>query len=159
VDLILIRHAAAVSRDEAGAGADAERALTKEGKREFEAGTLAILRAADWRFDRLLHSPWRRAEQTAALLAPLCEHEPEATAGLAAPPRAEFLLELSGGRVAAVGHQPWLGELAALLCLGRSARGLNEKLVVGKGAALWLRGDLSPGGMRLRALWPRSPRP
>lgn len=157
MDLILIRHAAAVEREEAAT--DAERQLTPEGRRAFRAGTLAHLRRADWCFDEILHSPWRRAAETAALLAPLGERQPRILEDLAAAPRAARLAQLQGGCVAAVGHQPWIGELAALLCWGARQRGLAERLKIGKGAALWLRGELSPGGMQLRALWPCSPHP
>lgn len=138
---------------------DAERALTPAGRRAFRSGTLAQLRRAEWSFGQILHSPWRRAAETAALLAPLGERKPRALAGLAAAPRAELLPSLAGECVAAVGHQPWIGELAALLIWGERRSGLAERLKIGKGAALWLRGDLSPGGMQLRALWPAAPRP
>lgn len=157
MDLILIRHAAAVERNEKDP--DAERALTAAGRRDFRAGTLAHLRRSEWSFDAILHSPWRRAAETAALLAPLCERSPRVLDVLAAAPRATHLPMLRGERVAAVGHQPWIGELAALLCWGERRARLAERLKIGKGAALWLRGELSPGGMQLRALWPASPRP
>ena len=56
-------------------------------------------------------------------------------------------------RLALVGHEPYLSELASLLLCG-DARAL--RLEVGKGALLRLRGELRPAGMSLSALVPAS---
>lgn len=157
MDLVLVRHALAAPKGKAAA--DAERPLTKEGRRLFRDGTVARMEAEGWSFDKILHSPWRRAAETAELMAGLSRRKPASLAELAAAPRAGGLSGLAGRRVAAVGHQPWLGELAALLCCGADGTGFAERLKIGKGAALWLRGELSPGGMQLRGLWPCSPGP
>jgi len=51
-----------------------------------------------------------------------------------------------------VGHEPWLGELAAWLAFGDAKHG--DALVVKKAGVLWLEGTAVPGGMQLRASIP-----
>jgi phosphohistidine phosphatase len=53
---------------------------------------------------------------------------------------------------AVVGHEPWLGELAAWLAFGDSRYG--EALLIKKAGVLWLEGTATPGGMQLRASLP-----
>jgi phosphohistidine phosphatase len=55
-------------------------------------------------------------------------------------------------RVAVVGHEPWLGELIALLTTGESRHG--ETIPLKKGGVAILEGAPTPGGMTLRALLP-----
>lgn len=151
MDLFLVRHGPAVPR-RAGR-ADATRALTPAGRALLRAHTLPHLRVAAADCDRLLHSPWRRAAETATVLAELCPHAPEPLEALARAPRLEMGKDCAGARVILVGHQPWLTELAALLCFGGDAAAAAA-LRLPKGGILWLRGDFSRAGMRLRALWP-----
>jgi len=66
MELFLVRHAIAVPQAEDMD--DAARPLTDEGKKRFQ----QIARGLDRmgvRFDRVLHSPWTRAVETADLLA------------------------------------------------------------------------------------------
>ena len=55
-------------------------------------------------------------------------------------------------RVGVIGHEPWLGELIALLTTGEPRHG--ETLALKKGGVALLEGTIAPGGMRLRALLP-----
>jgi len=68
MELYLVRHGIAQDRDAEGVSSDADRALTKEGKartREVARG----LRARGVRPARIGTSPYRRAEETARILA------------------------------------------------------------------------------------------
>ncbi len=146
-----MRHALAVARS--GDLPDADRPLTAEGRRFVAARALPLLRALPVQPGRILHSPWRRAAETADLLKTLCARAPEPLASLAAAPRAKMLKDLRGESVLAVGHQPWLSELALLLVFGDCRFGA-DRLRIAQGGMAWLHGDLNPAGMRLMALWP-----
>jgi phosphohistidine phosphatase len=128
MDLILWRHA-----DAEDGTPDAERRLTGKGVRQAE-------QMAQWLKARLpkdalvLASPARRAQETAQALTG--KYETRADLGTGTPPRS--LLKAVGwprrGRtVVVVGHQPTLGETAALLLTG-SVHALSVK----KGSIWWL---------------------
>lgn len=108
------------------------------------------LRRLDVRVDLLLHSPWRRAVETAALLAPLADGPVEPCAELAEAPSRALLTRMRGERVAVVGHEPWVGELVGWLVFGTPTAALPFK----KGGVAWLEGVFAPGGMRLYAMLP-----
>jgi phosphohistidine phosphatase len=151
-ELLLLRHGIA---EERGADRpDAERALTRRGLERTRA-VLARLVALELVCDQLLTSPLRRARQTAALavaegLAPaLGLAEALAPGGDPQP----LLQQAAGvGRLALVGHEPDLGDLAARL-IGAPAGSLVLKKA---GVALLQRdpapGDGAPGPWRLRLL-------
>ena len=149
--IFLVRHA--IAADRARGLDDADRALTVEGRDRFSRG-VSGLGAIGVQLDRVFTSPWRRATETAALLAPLSTAEPEETRLLARPPGKRLLRLLEGDRVALVGHEPWMGELAALLLTGDTAW---PAMVFKKGGVAWLEGEPAAGGMTLRAfLTPRA---
>ena len=148
MELLVIRHAAAAPR---GQGIeDAARPLTAKGLARWERAVrgLAKLRIE---LDRVYHSPWLRAAQTAEALTPLLRGESVATIRLTEKPGKVLLTELTGHRVAVVGHEPWLGELITWLVLGSPEAGRIE---LRKGSVAWLDGDPMPGRMVLRALLP-----
>lgn len=145
MELFLIRHAIA----EDGAD-DAARPLSAEGKKRFRREVKG-LEALGVRFDRLLHSPRRRAVETAELLASLVDGECEVSALLTAAPSDELLAQLHGRTVALVGHEPHLSALLAWLLVGAPGRGA---FVLKKGGVARLEGKPAPGGMRLVALLP-----
>lgn len=151
VDIFVIRHAIAALRSETVP--DAERALTPEGHAKL-GKVVAGLARLDVELDQVLHSPWRRAVETAAGLGPLLRRGAvvRATPELARSPREALLAELDGGRAALVGHEPWMGELVAWLVLGDRAQGAHFALK--KAGVAWLRGDPRPGGCALHALLP-----
>jgi phosphohistidine phosphatase len=143
VDLILWRHAEA----EDGLH-DTERKLTDKGLKQSA-------RMAKWLRARLpddaviLVSPARRAQQTAQALSKDFKTEP--AIGLAAS--AEGVLKAAGwpdadGTVVVVGHQPTLGETAALLLTGA-----KDSWNVKKGAVIWIarRADVEHARTQLRA--------
>lgn len=151
LDLLVVRHA--IAEDAAASGRDSDRELTREGRERMQAAVRG-LRALDLRVDRVLHSPWARARQTAELLAPLCEGRPPLRAcdELAQPPGKALLALLDAPRLAVVGHEPWVSQLVAWLACGTPERaGAFE---FRKGSVARLEGEPRPGGMVLRALWP-----
>jgi phosphohistidine phosphatase len=128
MELILWRHADA----ESGIPDD-ERRLSAKGLKQAE-------RVAEWLKARLpkdaviLVSPARRAQETARALAK--KFEIRAEIGTTATPRA--VLDAAGwpggeGVVVVVGHQPTLGQAAALALMGSAA-----EWSVRKGAIWWL---------------------
>jgi phosphohistidine phosphatase len=155
MQLYVVRHA--IAEDAAAGQDDGERELSGDGKRKLRAAVRG-LRAARIRFDRVLTSPKLRAVQTADALAPLCDAPPIVTELLAQPPRNELLAQIaeitSGGKdgTAVVGHEPWLGELVALLAFGDTRFG--EALTLKKASVTLLAGSAVPGGMTIRALVP-----
>ncbi|MDX6770980.1 MAG: histidine phosphatase family protein [Elusimicrobiota bacterium] len=122
--LFLMRHGHALTPGEAGVGTDALRPLSDKGCRDVPrmAAELARREGAP---ALILHSPLRRAEQTAALAAAALKGAaPQVFTPLdnTLPPDQvlEHLHERAGRTesVLAIGHQPQLGELAALLGSG-----------------------------------------
>jgi phosphohistidine phosphatase len=157
VELLVVRHG--LAKDKAAfarTGArDAERPLTKRGRRDFKKGARGIARLAG-RVQVLATSPYVRAAETAELLAPAlgldrvvvrAELEP------GGPPRAVLAWlarQRKGATVAIVGHEPDLSGLVALLVAGRA----SEVVVLEKGGAclLSLEGAVAPGSATLRWL-------
>src|SRR4030095_13513133 len=85
-----------------------------KGRTRFSQAVMGLQRLKV-RFDRLYHSPWLRAVETAELLAPVLDGKAVCSPALARAPSQDVLDALDGRRVALVGHEPWLGELVALL--------------------------------------------
>ena len=144
MELLLWRHA-----DAEDGMLDSERKLTAKGVKQ-------AARVAKWLKKRLppdsvvLASPARRAQQTARALT--SDFRTVKALGVAAAP--QEVLAAAGwptaaGTVVVVGHQPTLGEVAALLLTGKS-HGLNIK----KGAVWWFshRDRENDGRVQLRAV-------
>jgi len=142
MDLILWRHAEAHVQREGQS--DLERALTPKGERQAQ-------RMAEWLNQRLAHStrilvsPALRAQQTAKAL----DRHFKTVQVIA--PEASVTALLSVARwpeasepVLVVGHQPTLGQAAALL-LGEVA----QTWVIKKGAVWWLRSREREGGSQV----------
>jgi phosphohistidine phosphatase len=151
MELFLVRHAIAVPP--ADGMADAARPLSDEGRRRFRRVARGLDRLGI-RFDRVLHSPWTRAVETADLLARVLVGESAVEMGLAREPDAELIARLAvqGERVAAVGHEPWMSELLALLVTGSKTHA--ARFAFKKGQVAWLLGDAKPRGMALVAALP-----
>lgn len=128
MELILWRHADA---EDPGPKGDFVRELTKKGRKQAE-------RMADWLRPRLegewtvLSSPAARAVQTVTPLG----MDYEVRSGLDTSSSADDMLGEAGwpdgDRVIVVGHQPTLGEVAALLMGGGAG-----DIAVRKGAIYW----------------------
>lgn len=149
--LYVVRHG--IAEPTQPGGDDASRALTPEGERKLRRAVRG-LRELDVSFDRVLTSPWTRARRTAELLEPVSEAPFVTTEALCQPPRPELLALIAetGDVVAAVGHEPWLGELIAWLAFGDPKHG--DAILLKKGGVAWLDGAAVPGGMKLRAIYP-----
>lgn len=149
MQILLVRHAIA----DAGSpsGADADRALTADGRLEFErvARALAPLGCTP---RLVLHSPLRRARETAEILAQALAAPLEPCPELAEAPSAELLAQLHGENVALVGHEPWLSALTAWLVAGR--RELGPAFAFERGGCALLEGRPVPGEARLLAFLP-----
>lgn len=151
MQLFVIRHAVA---EDVGPGIDdTARELTDAGKAKLRRAVRG-LRALEIRFERILTSPWKRAVQTARQLEPIAASPPVATDLLTQPPRAELLALIAEHpeTTAVVGHEPWLGELAAWLAFGDTRHG--DALIIKKCGVVWLGGTAVPGGMQVRAVIP-----
>ncbi|HWM85553.1 MAG TPA: histidine phosphatase family protein [Kofleriaceae bacterium] len=151
MELFIVRHAVAVPQrpdlpDEA-------RPLTPEGRHRFERAVRGMKKLGI-DFDRLYHSPWLRAIETAELLTRLVREGGETMVepGLTRSPDAAFLASLQGERVAAVGHEPWMSEMLSILVCGTVKHA--DRFDFRKGGLAWLEGDLKPRRMWLRAFLP-----
>ena len=149
MELFLIRHAIAAPRSLTLP--DADRPLTPQGRERFTQ-VVAGLQHLGIRLQQVHHSPWRRAVETAALLAPVLKGDLLPTQALARPPEAALLDEIDQSPAALVGHEPWMSELLAWLITGSLAAG--AMFAFKKGGVAWLEGPLRPGGMVLRACLP-----
>lgn len=145
MDLYVIRHGIAEEGED-----DAARSLTGKGRRRLREVVHGLARL-DVRIGRVLHSPKRRAVQTAELLAPVVDGGFEVTPLLAEAP-GPALLELlrEGQSTAVVGHQPYLSQLVAWLTTGDTEVGAAFPLKKGGLAALM--GEPVPAGMQLSFL-------
>jgi phosphohistidine phosphatase len=142
MDLILWRHAEAV--ESAAGEPDIDRALTSKGERQAQ-------RMAAWLNHqlpagaKLLVSPARRAQQTAAAL----DRKTRIVAELAPEGTVEALLHAvrwpeAREPVVVVGHQPTLGLAAGYLMTGQA-----PPWSVRKGAVWWLRGRVREGQLQV----------
>lgn len=127
--LLLVRHALAADREHTRYPDDTLRPLVPRGRRVQERVSRR-LRKRGLIPAAIFASPWKRAWQTAGILAReagLPKAERIACPALAAEPDLEALGAAVGPRaadeiVALVGHEPWLGELASLLLTGSRTR-------------------------------------
>ena len=151
--LYLLRHGHAPSITEAKVGTDAERPISPQG-REAVAASARYLVEKGARPALILHSPLRRAVETAQAAAAILKPREgvEAFPALANALPAEELLKALKDRLkdreeaVAVGHQPQLGELAALLT--------GQLYELRPGGLIALDADAAP---MPRALWTRNP--
>jgi phosphohistidine phosphatase len=150
MEVFLVRHAVAVAH---GTGrTDAARALTKAGREDF-AVCVKGLEALDISFTALVHSPLRRAAETAELLVPLLDGLTRVEPALADRAEEFDLSTIAGERVALVGHEPYLGQLASILVTGSSDAA--TRFAFEKGGVLWLEGTrAAPGGLEIVAMLP-----
>lgn len=144
--LIILRHAHA----EEGVPDD-ERPLSEKGQRRAREVAKA-LEKLDWKVDEILHSPKRRAVETAKLLESIAKGKLSESKLLARAPGQELLDALTGQRMALVGHAPYVSMLTAWLVAGRAEPSQGFEFSPA-GAAL-LEGLPQPGAMTLVAFLP-----
>jgi phosphohistidine phosphatase len=159
MDLFLVRHAIAESRDPRRWPDDSLRPLTPDGVERFRRAVQGLIRLVP-SVEFVLSSPYVRAWSTAELL-----HEtggwpsPEACEALAAEESPQTavaaVLEHEAASVAVVGHEPYLSSLASLLLAGSEDA---ARIELKKGGVLFLsrEGVVAPGTALLR--WSLSPK-
>jgi phosphohistidine phosphatase len=127
--LLLVRHALAAERDESRFPDDSLRPLLPKGRR-IQARMSRRLEKLGWAPATIFSSPWKRAWQTAGILAEetgVTKKRRVTCPPLAQDPALDALAEAIGPRldderVALVGHEPWMSELASLLLAGSPTR-------------------------------------
>ena len=142
MQLLVIRHAIAVEPEEAAKEklSDAERPLTKDGRRKMKDAVRGLSRVVK-RIDLLASSGLVRARQTAEIVAEAFDGMKIATAEELRPgkPVKAVLTWLQGQKadatIAVVGHEPQLGMLISFLLAGDRKRSFVE---VRKGSATLL---------------------
>ena len=159
MDVYLVRHAIAATRDSTQWPDDSERPLTLEGETRFGKAARGLRRVAP-QVDVVLASPYVRAWQTAEILEreagwPVPERAPELEATRAPADGVELLRRHASNSVALVGHEPCLSGLASLLLAGDEHAVAIE---VKKGAVVLL--TLNPGARPGSALlrWSATPK-
>jgi phosphohistidine phosphatase len=160
MQLLLVRHASAETRDLRRWPNDALRPLTTRGKRRFRRAATGIAQLGIVP-DLCLSSPYRRALQTAEILHERAGWpEPVKTAWLMPGRRQEQLLQQLAGRrdgcVALVGHEPALGHLLSWLTTG-NASAVRSRFRKGSVACLAFGSVPAPGRGELHwLLMPRA---
>jgi phosphohistidine phosphatase len=132
-ELYLIRHGLAEERGDAWPD-DTKRPLTEDGMDRMRKSARGLERVGVW-FDVVLTSPLVRAHQTAEIVASVYSPKPAlinvealAPGGSSSAVIAELEKHAKKTRIAIVGHEPGIGELAAKLA------GLRVDLEFKKGA-------------------------
>ncbi|HUA37916.1 MAG TPA: phosphohistidine phosphatase SixA [Candidatus Sulfopaludibacter sp.] len=134
MNLYILRHGLAVERGTPGFKTDAERPLTPKGKRQLR-DIAGAMRNMDLDFDLILSSPFRRAWQTAEIVARNLKREKRlAFSDELAPagnPKALIrqLNELKPApeNILLVGHEPCLSQFAIRLIAGGSSARMELK--------------------------------
>jgi phosphohistidine phosphatase len=155
--LYLIRHGIAEERGEAWPD-DATRPLTDRGSSRFEKSVRGLARIGVV-VDVVLTSPLVRTRQTAEILAAGFEPRPPMVAVESLAPGGAYQAVLADiakqgrrSRVALVGHEPALGELAGRLI------GLRHALTFKKGAVCRIDADALPPAQFGSLTWFLTPR-
>ena len=157
--LLLIRHAIAAELVPGSGGIDADRPLTREGIRRFQAGVRG-LRALKLIPEIIFASPFRRARETAELLQEGSKHPIELHLTEALLPDAALvlptqLLKLTGiETVALVGHNPYLEGIVASIVAPEAPGTVHLTLKKGSCVVLELAGTPELPHASLVALLP-----
>ena len=165
MNLYLFRHGIAAEPGTAGFEPDSERPLTARGKNRLRTAARAMAEL-DLAFDLILSSPFRRAKQTAEIIARSFKVRKKLAFSDDLTPAGDprlLIQELNQIRpepenVLLVGHEPYLGKLVSLLAAGNTSLEIDfkkgglcklevESLYLGRCAKLvWL---LTPRQMEL----------
>jgi phosphohistidine phosphatase len=157
--LYLVRHGIAQDRDAEGVTSDADRALTRKGESRTRKAARG-LRAMGVQPDVIATSPYRRARETADILADeLQVREEPAVCDFLAPGATvgalvDWLLTTAGDSCMVVGHVPDVGRLAAGVL--RAAGGID--ITFGKAAVCCVSFDEAPAEGQGTLEWLLQPR-
>jgi len=153
--LYLLRHA--IAQDSVDwTGSDADRPLTLDGAKKMKEVAQGM-RKADIKFDLILTSPWKRAVQTAEIVAKVFDTQDKlkVSKALAGDGNPEKLIQQlhsemkSWGTVLLVGHEPYLSKLVSLWIGGK-----NLQLDLKKGGLVKLSAEtLSYGPCAILEWW------
>ena len=152
LELCFFRHGIAVDREDPSVKSDAERPLTDDGTRKTRTAAEGLKRL-DVSYDKILTSPWLRAQQTAAILAEVLElPAPEELPQLAGDRTPEDLLDAlahhHGRKTLLVGHEPLLSA-TVIHALGGGKWSLDLK----KAGACSIEVDALPPRKSATLLW------
>jgi phosphohistidine phosphatase len=130
MELYILRHGIAVERGTPGYKKDGDRPLTKEGEEKMQEIAEALL-GMGLQFDLILSSPYKRAEQTAQIVAREFDKRVTFTDFLLPDgnPR-ELIAEINDEkpqRVLLVGHEPDLSQFISLLTAGDTDSAIELK--------------------------------
>ncbi len=125
MNLYILRHGLAVEQGTAGYANDADRPLTSKGERKLSLIAEAM-EGLGLSFDLILSSPYKRARQTAEIVAEVLkackkvELSPTLEPGGSTKELIEVLKSMKPvpGEVMLVGHEPYLSTLISLLLSG-----------------------------------------
>jgi phosphohistidine phosphatase len=156
-ELYLIRHGIAEERGDAWPD-DSKRPLTVEGTSRLRKSARGLLRLGVT-FDVILTSPLVRARQTADVVASIYDPRPHIVTAESLAPAAAFHALLTDlekqarrTRIALIGHEPGIGELAARLA------GCRHPLEFKKGAVCRIDVEAFPPTGRGTLRWLLTPR-
>lgn len=154
--LFVVRHAIAIDRMDPSVSSDEERWLTDEGIEKMKRAVRGF-HALVPTLDVIYTSPWKRAVETAGLLAAGLDNQPHVIRDDSLEPPVDFddvqaLLSShrSGSSIALVGHEPDLSEFISTAICGDDSAVIQMK----KGAVAWLEllQPLQPGRAHLLGL-------
>ena len=141
MNLYLIRHA--IAEEEAPSGEDSQRGLTDKGAKKMRLIAKG-LRTLGIEFDRVLTSPYIRAQQTAEILADVFKMKKSVSVSENLTPMGDpdlLLAEINENytvnSLAIVGHEPYLSTLVSLLTAG----GVPVEMTFKKGGVCYLSTD------------------
>jgi phosphohistidine phosphatase len=130
MEIYILRHGIATERGAPGHKKDSDRPLTPEGEDKMRQIAKAIL-GMELKFDLILSSPFKRAEQTANIVARELDEEVTFTELLEPDGNAlELIAEINDEkpqRVLLVGHEPYLSQLISVLTTGGSDAAIELK--------------------------------
>ena len=122
LELYFFRHGIAVDREDSNIATDAVRPLTEEGIRKTRSAAEGLKRM-EIPFDRILTSPWLRANQTASILSEMlylspAQEVPELAGDKTPSELLDALAKQHGKRTLLVGHEPLLSSTVVQLLGG-----------------------------------------
>lgn len=133
MNLYVIRHGLAVDPGTPGYEDDSQRPLTDRGRKKMEAIASGLL-AINVEFDRILASPYRRARETAEILAEAYKMKDRLTISPNLQPVGDIDVLIGEinekypvDSLAVVGHEPFLSELISTLLAGNTGVMINMK--------------------------------
>lgn len=134
MDLYLLRHAIAFERGREWTGRDADRPLTKKGAKKMRR-IAEVMKDLNLSFDVILSSPFRRAKETAEIVADAfdCANRMKFSSHLkvggspAALVKEIIAHHAKRGSVLLVGHEPYLSGLISVLVSGNESLSITMK--------------------------------